>query len=1195
MVRDIRLVWNGNGRLGALVAVREDGRFRAVAFKELAYLPIEARDDPDLLGKQWAAVRGLYDARVDFVYAAMGAFAPRPLGVVQFYGAAAEAETEAAAVAEARRRLRAVEAVLANFPQSRLRDPDTERLQLLVERLGRLPRLLAVLGHPDPRESRRGLGRDGSMGEADEDLASQQNELLFRGLARLREDFVFLVTAAHVGRGDLTAALARCARFAAAVASRRRGAISVGFSLAVPIAAALASSWSGQRGRGETEGRALSEGASETWSRSHTDSFARTTSHTVSQGGFEAEGIAHTTGVSRTASEGGGVAHTDSYSWGRSHTEGTAVTDGWASTSGTTRTTGTSVSQTVARAEQFGAQVAHTSGVAASGGWSASVGGSEGTTVTQSESHGVTASEALSVGSSYEAGVGLSAAPAGIGINVGGKSGGSMAYTAGLAQSQTQGTAVSQSSAATWSRGVSGSLTASSSATHGVSHAVGVSVATTTSTIEAVSHAQMSTVSHAETRSVADTVSEAWGRADTTSRSWGKADTTMEATTVSRSWGRTWGEAWGEAATRGQADTEGYARSRMGAETRSAAAGTSWGGGSAAVGALSAGLVPGVSISRTWNTEDDLADRLAEIARQVESLLNRAAAEGGFLTSVYLAVGEEGARAARALIPQAFHGPDVPTPVLTVEVPEGERERIRRMAMAFLPSLEPEPDPFGAGLWTRYGTLLTAGQLAAYTAPGLFEEGTAVTVQERIPPLAFYPEMEGDAVLGFQVSPETGEVTGAPVRLSFERHFHTAFLADTGFGKTVAAMRLAYETARWGIRTVVLDFGAGWRSLLNAPGMEGKVDIRQLSPGGPRPLRWNPLAVGRHIPPELHWRAFCDIFAAVARLGVRRQIGELREALRRVYLRAGVLVDDPDVRADPEWGRVRPEEGDLAPPGTPLGDLPPPVRQALAVRRSRRVGLADLYREVEERLSRVPPRDATLRGVLEGILYRLHPLVQGAAAAQYAPGEDALDVAELVPRRGGITVLEGGAFLDEFSKAFLLGWAAWQIYTDAVLRRIRRAAPPDDYLQIFFEEANKILSGVDAGEDDEGGAAYTAEQFAHMWRDSRKYGVWLHVISQTPSRIPPGILSSCNNLICGQLKNPRDRDLAVAAIARSEKGFVDEVWRRFLASLPIGRMVGRLGYARDRAQIEPFLFEPLPVAAAEPSDEEIEAKLGRLG
>ena len=66
--------------------------FRAVAFRELTYLPIEMRDDPDMLGKQWAALRGLYNASADFVYTAVGVFRPQRLGVVQFYGAAAEAQ-----------------------------------------------------------------------------------------------------------------------------------------------------------------------------------------------------------------------------------------------------------------------------------------------------------------------------------------------------------------------------------------------------------------------------------------------------------------------------------------------------------------------------------------------------------------------------------------------------------------------------------------------------------------------------------------------------------------------------------------------------------------------------------------------------------------------------------------------------------------------------------------------------------------------------------------------------------------------------------------------------------------------------------------------------------------------------------------------------------------------------------------------
>ena len=47
-------------------------------------------------------------------------------------------------------------------------------------------------------------------------------------------------------------------------------------------------------------------------------------------------------------------------------------------------------------------------------------------------------------------------------------------------------------------------------------------------------------------------------------------------------------------------------------------------------------------------------------------------------------------------------------------------------------------------------TLLTMLQVAAYTAPGMFEHGTALTVQEEMPAFAFYPDMPGDVALGHQ-------------------------------------------------------------------------------------------------------------------------------------------------------------------------------------------------------------------------------------------------------------------------------------------------------------------------------------------------------------------------------------------------------------------------------------------------------------
>jgi len=576
------------------------------------------------------------------------------------------------------------------------------------------------------------------------------------------------------------------------------------------------------------------------------------------------------------------------------------------------------------------------------------------------------------------------------------------------------------------------------------------------------------------------------------------------------------------------------------------------------------------------------------------SLLNATSLEGGFYTTATLAIDDKGLKPAMATVTQAFHGSNVPTPVQPVQ---GDNE-LRPYMLAFRPSLQPDGDPFGVGLWTKWGTLHTAQMLAALTAPNLFEEGVAVTVQEKIPSgIAFYPLMEGDVILGHQISPETEDLTTAPLKLSQGRHFHTAFMGDTGYGKTVAAERMVFETTlKWGMKTIVLDFGTGWRKMLNAPGLDGHVEIRQLSPGGVRPLRWNPLQIGRNILPEVQWRAFCDIFGNIAQLGGKRQIHELRSMLHGVYVDAGVLIDDPGVRNHSVWGFVAsPEEAALVgkPEKTPLAALSRDERQLLAVRRSQTVGLNELYDALEKEIETIPARDIR-RSILEGILYRLHSLVQGAGARQYAAGPDAIDINEIVPGDWGVAILEGGVFLDEFSIAFLLGWVAWHIYTDAVIQRIQRSRSEPAHIQIIFEEANKILSGVgDRGRGEEGGMSL-AEQFASMWRDSRKYGIFLHVITQTPSEIPPGIMSSCNNLFVAQLKNQKDLDIAIQAIHRSPKGFTDEGWRRFLASLPVARAVAKLGYSFDRGEMEPVYIQPKLLQIDEPNDADIEARLGAI-
>lgn len=1183
----------------------EGEKYRCVAFRELASVPYDVREGVDTLGRQWAALRGVYNAGVDYIYSALGIFHPQHVGVVQLYGAAGEGVNRETAAALALEGIAAVQAALANFPQSQTRPPDLRWIEWYLEFVTRRAKnVLALLGHPDPRASKRGLGRDGNLPDyGEDDLAEEQNEILFRGLAKLRQDFVFQVTAEHVDRQRLARTLVEVARVASNFASRRRGSINIGFSVGIPLLAALGQTVGGGQGGTQATAHSTAQGVTHGWGEARTDSHSVSVSEAWTSGGSETHAVGNS--WAHSVSEGQNWGHTDSQGESWAHTD--SQSESWAHTD--------SRAHTVSRAETNSTSVSHSEGAGTSwmsgGAVTSGVSGSEGHTTSWGRTHTESASRAVgesqSVANSHTNSLGagvnsnLNADLKVAGLGVGGSVGGNISMNVSDGITNTSGTSTTHTLGQAFSRSSAEARTESSGWNAGVSQTWASGGSSFSSTTTTSGHAV--TNGEAWTTGSADTHGRSVGSADTHGRNVGSADSfggsRTETHTVGGSeswaWSKMWAHTSGRSESWGTAETKSQAFGRSYSEGESAGQGLARSAMQGYSGGFSTGLVPGVNIGRSWQTEDDVADRLTEILRQFEGLVNQAAAEGGFMTDALLLVDtDEGARAGETLASQAFHGTNVPTPVVTIRVDD---PKIREYALSFTPCNESDGD-LGGALWRKYSTLLTAGQLAAYTAPGLVEESTAVVTIAPIPKgLTFYPDMPGDVVLGHQYSPLTRDLTKAQVRLDADRLFHTLFAADTGYGKSVAAMRLAYETTvKWHLRTVVLDFGAGWRSLLNAPGLEGHVDIRQLWPTAARPLRWNPLQIGRNINPETQWRAFADIFGSVARLGVKRQKQELLDALRAVYLQAGVLVDDREVRGDPVWGVVQAEEVDIAEAaaGTPLGELSLSQRQRLAVYRSGKVDLGTLYRQVEEKLLRVNPRDTMLTGVLEGILYRMNALVQGAAAAQFSAGPDCVPMEDLA-KPWGVAIIEGGMFLDDFGKAFLLGWAGWHLYTDMVARRVHEVNTDEPILQIFFEEANKIFGGVDAGGgDDESGGVSLSQRFGDMFRDARKYKARLHVITQAPSLIPQDIISSCNNLVVSFLKNPKDKDIVLSGIARSEKGFVDEPWRRFLADLQIGMFLGRFPYAFERELQQPFLFRPLAVAAPEPTDEEIAAKLGRI-
>lgn len=1062
--------------------------YQVIRLLELCAIPLNARSDAGLLQKMRTVLRSLYSAEVNFFYLAAGIFNPL-LGISQCYGVTGFSHNLDDAQIKTSSSMSVLNSCLsAIFPQIQLRPPNIKTGEWLYRSFDELTYAAIAVGQPDPRENSRGESLSlfaNPITQENGAVASysmQQNELLFRGMSQLQEDFLFLILTSPVSLFDLSRMLTGLAEETSVWASRQQGVRGISFGISVP--AMLSGAMVQNSNHGFTQG----EGYSQTLGNSYTDGYSRT------------EGIAHTEGISSTQ----GVSHS--------------------TTEGITETSGQSV--TIGRSVTEGESVAH--------GISHNV--SDGSSYTETQS----VNNSVNVGLNGGLKGGIVIADANVGGNVG--------YSHGVGQSNSVG------------------------ATHSESN--GESLVTT--------HSRSETLSESTTNQHSVSVSQQETNGTFASQTNSIANTTSESDTISQ------------------------------AETQSAAAsatqnsGVNRGLGNGLTSGMSIGLASSISLSQSYQWQDDPIILLTQMLRTQQKLLSLASKEGAFFTDVYaFAKTDHGMKALLGLIPQSFHGTeDVVTGVQTRQLVAEERNNIRLHGMTFLPSLRRSSI---ADFLNGYvdSTLLTMLQVAAYTAPGMYEMGKAVTVQEATPSFAFYPQLDGNVELGTQYSTEIGMLTHVPIKLSASRHFHTAFCGDTGFGKSVAAERMAFETtSKWHYRTIVLDFGQGWRKALLWPSISnelvGRVDIHQLYPGAKKPLKWNILQVPKRMLPGRYRTMVAELFANAGNMGPRQQ-GFIRRALTEMYQQYGVFTFDRDTWEDPVQGTLTWEEyiflhqiDENVTPETPLSEMEENMLQTLACFRSKQADISELVGLLKKIQEKLPRNDVTSRTSLEGVLLRLEPFAEGHMAMQYGKGDSSaiedLGLLGTSESPWGISIIEGGAEMDEYPKIALLSLLASILYFDAVVRRRESLNhnlqfPP---MQIFFEEANKVLSGVSGGASSDTASASShgtvSEIFQTFWRDGRKYKIFLHPIVQTVSTLPEGIFSSCNNMVVVQTKNPKDRDLVLAQLGKSEKGFVNTEYKRYLARIPQQMAIIKLGYSTDVFQLEPVLFHPLMVPGVEPSD-----------
>ncbi len=1141
--------------------------FRVIKLSELTYIPQEARASSALIRKQAALQRGLWAAGVELITLSFGVFQP-PIGIVQCYGVGARAETLPAAVQLAQDGHAALIAnFAAQFPQSRLRPLDIDRALFLYEARGEMPCITALIGQPDPREGARGGSQSSSargVERGPEQYSEQQNELLFRAMARAQEEFLFINIATPVARRDLARMQAALGNLASPIASRQQGSTGIGFGVSLPVMLSVAQGQSAGQAYGTSTSQGQSDSVGVARGLAHTDGTASTSSWAHSVGTAHSEGLAQTESVTHTT----GTSHSVSVSDGTAHTVGTAQTHGVTQTNGTAETNGTATTH----------GVTDSSSSAVSG--------------------GVADSQSASLGWNVGGNVGGTLQPEVAATQIGSLRGG---LSGGLNGSNSWGETVSSGWANTSGQAVSDSTTTSHSST--VSHSTSVS--------DAVTHSQADTTSHSQ--GVSNSVME--------STSYGQATTRSQSDSTSEGW------TTGGAFTRSQADSVSQSASAAHGVTRGQGISQGQSLGLMQSAGLGAGVAPSVSVNKSFQWKDENAIALTQLLEEQLHILAEAVEEGGFYSDTYILTrSEHGRRTAEAAAVQAFGGSQGVVTHVQPRRPRGDAEirHLQQHAQCFLPSTLTETLGWLNGY--AFATLVTPTQQAAYSAPGLFEEGTALTMQERTPPFAFRPDMPGDAVLGHLYSTERGEQTDAPLRLPEDRHFHTIFAADTGYGKTIAAERLAVEVvAQWHHRAVVLDFGAGWRKLLNSAVPPERLNLYQLHPGAVRPFRWNFMQIGRRIPPDQQVPAMAEIFCAAGRMGPR-QFAFVRDALRELYLRAGVLVPRPTERperykVEPKWRFVQPDDieilehlwreqglaGHVVEAGGSYFDLDKSEQQAVAVHRSKTVDIGQLHGCLEARARDLSDRDPS-RAALEGAMLRLEPFTRGVLARMYGGlGEGEMgesvaveDLGLLGPEadpadRWGLCILEGGSEMDKYAKTVVLSMVAWHLYTDGVIRRREAIGGFNRPLDIFWEEANKILSGVGESDTSTSSTSGAVELWQTMWRDGRKYKVFLHPLVQNLSELPPGILSSCNNAFFGQMKKPEDRDLAVSHLARSERGFTDEEYKRYMSRIPRELAIVKLGYSADVTELEPLLARPLMVYCPEPSDIQILDRLQLSG
>lgn len=748
--------------------------------------------------------------------------------------------------------------------------------------------------------------------------------------------------------------------------------------------------------------------------------------------------------------------------------------------------------------------------------------------------------------------------------------------------SLSNSTSLSQGLTEGWSDGYSHGF--------GKTHSVGstVSDGLTKSLSHGISDSNSHTLSNGVTRS--QSVGNSLGRTDSvghgTSNGVGKTSNEGLSRSLSDSQGATKGNSTSDSVGNGrtQSASNSLSNSQGLSNARSNALGTGQG--------LNFSLGPTIGVSRSYQVFDEGKGNLIKLLETSNTRWNLAARMGAFHVDSYAVSYTAKAAQGIALTAVTSWGGDNELATIQCVTPdEFTQNHLMKHASVFEPCTMKDNTP---GIADNYcwSTIMLTSELAAMTHLPRVETGGISTVATNIPPYSVFANKNGEIYFGKQINYEDGEAS-FNYYFSKKEFMHTLICGASGSGKTTSAVRMAREVIRNypDMKIFALDWKNSWRVLKRfAPNGIDDFEFYGLDCGSVRPIRMN-----LFIPPKyVGITQWADKVIESLCLGYgfgNKMYGVLKNATRISMLINGVLVLDHSGIPVEMQPKNEAEQNMLNQQVAKVT-----IKQVYEIVQAMKEGKLIDGTSLATGIASIADVDTRryiqgkfvkpgmgMQDAFDSILTKLEEYYAGVLRPLYCVEDydKCIHIEDLIDGKR-IVVLEGGD-LDGPTKKAVIQLISWGMFMYSRLKKNRDKVVEKRFY--ILEEAHRV---IDNPESKSGGPVLDVGEniFEIILNEAREYGVYAMVIVQTPTALPPALITNCAILIIHRLGNDKDITLMTQMLCRNARLDNRDV-PIFLAKMPIGWCNVRINNTPNHQESEPCLVQVARCDNEAPDNEEL--------